>query len=761
MRLREHNLKLKPAKCVFGAKSIRFLGHIVSADGIKVDPSRIEKVKTFPIPKNPSQVRSFHGLVSYNRKFIKDFASIAKPLTPLMGKVNDFRWSSEAQVAFERLRDALIEAPILVHFDPEAELELRTDASSFAIGAVLFQKHQDAKKTGVLLYFSKTLSAAQRNYSATEREALAAFTAITELQHYLYGKRFILVTDHAALSLLKNHKNVHQRLARWVAQLQCYEFEVKYKSGATHLDADCLSRLIDDEPHQETEMQSKYIINALIDSRESQNSVSGMDIHATPEINIKDEQITDQYCLKYLDILRSTNLTESEKAKRARNFVILDDLLYRVQNDIPILVIPTKLRQSVLQSCHDLPLTGHMGFRRTYGSIKCRYYWPRMRRDIKQYVASCPKCQKRKARNIKRQGFTKPLPIAEDIFDTVGIDLINKLPRSYAGYNAILVVTDNLPKFVVTSPLRDEKATSIIFAFYTDFIAKFGCPKIVISDRGLNISSKQTKDFFQLYGIKRHLTSAYHPQSNGQTERYNRTLAASLTMYVDKEQKNWSDYLAPLTFAYNISEHSVTHVPPYELVYGRRPRLPLDNLLNREEFIDPKRPFHDIRSAAALEIMKKAISDSQHANKSRLDAKLKQCEFKIGDLVLFERPTRLRGQVEKLTYLYTGPYKITKKLGDITYELTAESNSSDRVTKRVSHPCSLKKYIPRIAEEDNNQSLEPDFVPKELCEEQPSDPIGLEDNPDSISTVSASEQGDIEIESPQFSPFTPRGSPSQ
>jgi len=209
MRLREHNSELKLAKCVFGAKSIRFLGHIVPADGIKVDPSRIEKIKQFPIPKNPSQVRSFHGLVSYNRKFIKDFASIAKPLTPLMGKVNDSRWSPETQVAFERLRYALVEDPILVHFDPEsAELELRTDTSSLAIGALLFQKHQDAKKTGVLFYFSETLSAAQRNYSATEREALAAFTAITELQHYLYGKRFILVTDHAALSLPKNHKDV-------------------------------------------------------------------------------------------------------------------------------------------------------------------------------------------------------------------------------------------------------------------------------------------------------------------------------------------------------------------------------------------------------------------------------------------------------------------------------------------------------------------------------------------------------------------------
>lgn len=394
-----------------------------------------------------------------------------------------------------------------------------------------------------------------------------------------------------------------------------------------------------------------------------------------------------------------------------------------------------------------------------------------MRKDVKKYVASCSKCQRRKSSNIRRQGYTKPLPIAEDIFDTIGIDLINKLPRSNAGYNTILVITDNLSKYVVTAALKDEKAETITFAIFTNFIARFGCPKIVISDRGLNISGQRSRDFYKLYGIKRHLTSAYHPQSNGQTERFNRTLSASLTMYVEKNQKNWSDYLAALTFAYNITEHSVTNVAPYELIFGRRPRIPLDNLLNRDQFIDPKRPLQDIRSYAALELMKKAISESQQTNKSRLDARLSPNNFNVGDLVLFERPTRVRGQIGKLTYVYTGPYKISRKLGEVTFELVAQPSCTDQKITRVVHPCSLKRYVPRI-EEVIDEAIDPDFVPREPCEltqdQEPNErrvdsdkePEQPENEIDSISTLSAFEtcqaiDSEEEIESPAFEPLTP------
>lgn len=758
-RLREHNLKLNPSKCIFGASKVNFLGHVITASGVEIDSRRIECVKNFPTPRNPSDVRSFHGLCSYNRKFIQNFAHIAKPLTPLMGKPTDFQWTTEAQVAFENLRDALTKAPVLVHFDPEAQHELRTDASSHAIGAILYQKHDEKDRTGIVLYFSRTLNQAQRNYSATERELLAAFTAIMELKHYLYGKRFTLITDHAALSLLRNHKDPHHRLARWVAQLQPYEFDVEYKPGAKNVDADCMSRFIREIP-SETPHQLIQIVRIIsqASSEEGSQTISSLDPNDladfgnlgepseedTPQVDLKAEQREDDYFMKYIRVLESDS-SDEEKSRQARGFTLQDDLLYRVKGeDKFLLCIPPRRRAAVLLACHDAPLAGHLGFSRVYSFIKSRYFWPKMRRDIKKYVISCPKCQKRKVQNKRTQGYIHPLPIAENIFDIIGIDLITKLPRTYNGYNTILVCTDNLSKFVVTAPLRNETAPAIIHAFFNHVVAVHGCPKLVISDRGPNISGEESRDFFRLFGIKRNLTSSYHPQSNGQTERFNRTLAASLTMFVEKNQRDWSDFLQAMTFAYNISEHSVTRATPFELVFGRRPRIPLDNLLNREDFIDPTRPEPGMLSSAAVNLMKELITQNQQKNKRRLDARLAPSTFNEGDLVVVERPTRIKGTAGKLTYSHVGPYRIRRKISDLSFEI---ANIKGRAGVSVIHPCHLRKFIPRECDVAD-PIIRPDFVPREN--------VDTRDRDSETETVSADEREDEDIESPQFEPLTPQ-----
>lgn len=771
-RLKEHNLKLKPSKCIFGVESVHFLGHVISARGIEIDPRRIQDVKNFPTPKNPSDVRSFHGLCSYNRKFIQGFADIAKPLTHLMGKPTDFKWTPEAQSAFEQLRDALIKAPILVHFNPEADHELRTDASSYAIGAVLWQKYLDPHQTGPVLYYSKTLTSAQRNYSATERELHAAYKAITELQHYLYGKKFTLVTDHAALSLLRNHKDPHQRLARCVAKLQGYEFDVVYKKGSNHLDADCMSRLVNDIAPREPclDVEQAMGIVRTISSINSQGNEQEQPLEEVPEIDTFAEQRDDPFCKRYISILESETITPSEKAKKARNFVIQEDgLLYRVKNDVLFLLcVPEKRRSAILLSCHDVPIAGHLGFSRSYGLASSRYYWPKMRRDIKSHVASCNQCQRRKISNTRRQGYAQPLPIAEDVFDTIGIDLITKLPKSRTGHNTILVCTDNLSKYVIAVPLKNEKADTIISALFNQLIAKHGCPKVVISDRGTNLIGQKSSDFFRLFGIKRQLTSAYHPQSNGQTERFNRTLAVSLTMYVHNNQKDWSDFVPALAFAYNISVHSITQVTPYELVFNRKPRLPIDNLMNRNEFVNPSNLQPNAVSDAAKMLMRRLISENQQANKRRLDARRSAPRFNEGDLVVVERPTRIKGGAHKLSYTYVGPYKIMQKISDITFKIAPINNPSKLA---VLNSYILRKFIPRTSNVAD-EFVDPNFIPREPYDQQVDDDSdaesihtddadeGADDGPPILSAVSEDLVGrplsigsDEEEPSPPFSPI--------
>lgn len=713
-RVRQHNLKLKPSKCIFAVKTVQFLGHVIDEKGIHIDERRIEKVKSFPVPRNPSDVRSFHGLCSYNRKFIKGFANIAKPLTPLMGKPTDFAWTSEAQKAFEQLRDSLVRAPTLVHYEPRADHELRTDASSYAIGAVLYQKYDDPNLTGVVLYYSKTLTSTQRNYSATERELLAAFSAITDLKHFLYGKRFTLVTDHAALSLLRNHKDPHQRLARWVAQLQAFEFDVVYKRGAEHLDADCMSRLtLDQAPlgvDVDTE-QGERIIRSICAVNVNNEPAQSEETEEPVESPMRIDQRRDDFCRKIIDILESTALTDDEKLRKAKGFTLQDDgILYKVCDGRFTVVIPERRRPRILLNCHDAPFGAHLGFSRTYAKIKSRFYWPKLRKDVKKHVTTCDKCQRRKANNTRKQGLIKPLPIAEDVFDTVGVDLITKLPVS-KGYNGILVCTDNLSKYVVTVPLRNEETETFITAFFNFFIAKHGCPKLVISDRGSNLKSKMAQDFFELYGIKRQMTSPYHPQSNGQTERFNRTLAAALTMYVSESQQEWSSYLQAMTFAYNISEHSVTRVSPYELVFNRRPRLPIDNTMERHEFVDPDQPAPSALSTAAMQLMKGYILDSQRKNKARLDTNRIPCTYKVGDLVVVERPTRCRDGVGKLNFSYVGPYKIMRKISDLNFEIV---NLKGPLKTFVVHPAIIKRYHERTSDvADQRPSEEQQVVPQQ------------------------------------------------
>jgi len=213
-RLRMHNLKLKPSKCAFGQDSVKFLGHQISARGIDVDPAPIECIAKLWPPRNPTEVRSFHGLRSYNWKFIKNIADLAKPLIPLIGKDSEFSWSDDAQRAFETLKNTLLKAPTLVHYNPDAKHELRTDASACSIGAILCQKHDDKDQTGVVTYYSETLNRTLSRYSGTERELLAAFKAVLALKHYLLGREFTLVTNHAALSSLRNDRDPHLRLAR-------------------------------------------------------------------------------------------------------------------------------------------------------------------------------------------------------------------------------------------------------------------------------------------------------------------------------------------------------------------------------------------------------------------------------------------------------------------------------------------------------------------------------------------------------------------
>ncbi|GFT92610.1 retrovirus-related Pol polyprotein from transposon 17.6 [Trichonephila clavipes] len=252
--LQEAGLKLNSKKCLFAAQEVKILGHHVSSNGVRPDPDKIKAVRNFPTPKNIHDIRSFLGLCSYFRRFIKGFCYLAEPLQSLLKRGVEFHWGPEEVEAFNSLKKALTSDPVLGMYDERASTEIHTDASGYGIGAVLVQIQNNVEK--VIAYASRTLTRAEKNYSTTERECLAIVWATNKFRPYIFGKHFTVVTDHHSLCWLMNLKDPSGRLARWALRLQEHDFDVKYKTGKKHSDADALSR---NPVEEETETPDKFL----------------------------------------------------------------------------------------------------------------------------------------------------------------------------------------------------------------------------------------------------------------------------------------------------------------------------------------------------------------------------------------------------------------------------------------------------------------------------------------------------------------------
>ncbi|GFQ68546.1 retrovirus-related Pol polyprotein from transposon 297 [Trichonephila clavata] len=239
-KLKEAKLKLNPSKCNLFRHEVNYLGHIISADGVRTDPQKVSAVKDWRRPKNVHELRSFLGLCTYYRRFVKGFSSIARPLHRLTENKQKFLWTDECEEAFNSLKAALTSSPILVYPDPEKQFILDTDASHESVGAVLSQEINGQEH--VIAYWSKCLSKPERNYCVTRKELLAIVKAVENFHSYLYGRKFLLRTDHASLTWLLNFKNTEGQIARWIQKLEEYDFEIKHRKGSLHGNADALSR---------------------------------------------------------------------------------------------------------------------------------------------------------------------------------------------------------------------------------------------------------------------------------------------------------------------------------------------------------------------------------------------------------------------------------------------------------------------------------------------------------------------------------------
>ncbi|GBM53839.1 Retrovirus-related Pol polyprotein from transposon 297 [Araneus ventricosus] len=337
----------------------------------------------------------------------------------------------------------------------------------------------------------------------------------------------------------------------------------------------------------------------------------------------------------------------------------------------------------------------HLGFAKTYDRIRRKYCWPGLYGSVRRYVSHCRECQRRNSPPQLPSGQLHPIKPPDIPFNKIGVDLLGRFPITRNGNRWIIVRTDYLTRSTVTKALPTAEATEIAKFLVEEIILKHGAPREMISDRGRSFLSNLVKDINQLCQTSHLLTTAYHPQTNGLTERFNKTLADMLSMYVDVEQRNWDTILPFVTFAYNSAKQDTTGFSPFFLVHGRDIETPLDVILphDTENHADNYVQQLITRAEEARQLAKLHVLDAQAVDKRRYDERHRPVNYNVGDLVWVFTPVQKVGLSEKLLRRYFGPYRITRRLSDVTYEVQSiEVNSIRQSKKDIVHVLRLKSY---------------------------------------------------------------------
>ena len=742
-RLRKANLTLKISKCEFATTSVSYLGHTISKDGIAVDPAKTKVIREFPTPRHANDVRSFLGMCNFFRKFIPKFAHIANPLNQLLRKDAKFQWTDACQEAFDTLKQKLVEPPVLAFADLSLSFQLSTDSSNHAIGYVLEQKDEHGRPRAIA-YGGRSLRGSEIAWSISDKECLAVIEGIKAYHHYLANDHFDVYTDHIALKWLQSIKQTTGRLARWSLMLQGYNFTIHHRPGKKNTVADALSRREYKEKSEETdsdEFEKENILTVhtevpeskweeytfTYDTEASKTAETFTEIPNFPETPTLENEIQDQLvaevtdlrtmqrecpdCVPMIKYLEDDELPDNVRhAKRitveADNYITDDGILYHLyyrrakglpkpERLIKQLVVPRPLRAQALQAYHDLLIGGgHQGFERTYHSLRNKYYWPKMYRDVYEHVHSCIECQQAKSKPSVTPAPLHPLPIA-DIFSRWHMDFQGPLTTSDQGYKHILVITDSFSKWCEAIPTKTQEAKEVAEVLYRDIFTRYGAPHTLVSDRGRNFMSTLVQALCTLFDIKRVHTSSYHPQTNSAVERMNSVIAQSIRTYGKLDQKNWPDLLPGIMMAYRATPATQsTHLSPYFMVFGREMNLPFDI----EWIPKPNMPFtaqkHLEKVLDNLEnartIASKNMEKAQVRYKKYYDQKAKEPKFSPGDRVWLYNIKVPIGLSKKLHRKWTGPFYITQMGPNHTYKLRQCSDNKE--VKSLTHANRLKMF---------------------------------------------------------------------
>jgi hypothetical protein len=768
-QLEHHRLFLKPTKCKWMVDEVEFLGHRIragpSGTEIAATHDKVEAVRVWPVPRTVTELRSFLGFVNYYREHIDNFARIAVPLTERTkvgehGKALPLVWTNVEQAAFDALKQALCNAPTLAVADDSKPFILHTDASEFAIGAVLSQNGPDAKPKPVG-YMSRKLSGAQLNWTVYEKELFAVISALQHWSMHLMGtsETVVVYTDHASLQYLLRQPKLTARQSRWSALLSSYNIELRYVQGKVNSAADALSRRPDhdDGPEQRQLTMSSIAKSQLLGGLDQEAAtINSATVKASMDLLVLLEEIRKGYA-------------EDEDCGRLLanpeqfHYQLREGLLIR-HGDSGGIYVPNvpRLRTALLREAHDAATSGHMGVMKTHERLAQDFYWPRMRKDVNDYVASCSQCLANKPSNTKPAGLLMPIE-PQCKAHTITMDFIGPLPRTARNKDYILVIVDKFTKRAWYVPTKQRVTGREVAGLVFDTVVRHqGLPRVIISDRDPRFTGAFWRALWSRCGTKLAMSTAYHPQSDGQTERQNRTLEETLRAYVNKRGSDWDLHLGTAELAYNSATHAVTKLSPIKLDGGIDARLPInlaasgagsDENMDVDEFL----ARHEQNYVHAIARMDSAQQrQAAYANQHR-----RAEQYAVGDKAwLSTANLRIRGRhPSKLAARFLGPFEVTRVLGDVNVELRLPAHWSIHPRFHVSR---LRKHREndedRFPGREEMDQLVEDIVVEDEEHEQPDD----EDELDDVAEVTEGDSGEEDagpVPSPAPAPAPERSPP--
>jgi len=683
-RLRDAGLQADIKKSEFKVTRTKYLGFIVSVEGIEVDPEKTAVVRNWQAPSTVKGVQGFLGFCNFYRRFITEYGRIARPLNTLTHKGTVYKWTAQCQEAFDKLKQAMLSAPILRYYDPGLPTIVETDASNGVVAGVLSQQDPQTDLWHPVAFFSKTMQPAELNYDIHDKEMLAIILSLGEWRAELEGLQdapFLIYSDHRALEYFMTTKKLSARQARWAEYLSRYYFKLMYRAGKSNERADALSR-----KYEDTTAQDKVIAAHRTQILLPRNKIDGeviRDLQLAPIDGFMSpaQEETTYDSIRLMDKLLSENRespTLEELRAKAKNekedtWQLQDGLLLRYGKlYVPdsMLTPEMPLRTALIKEAHAQPMMGHPGRAKLRQLLQARYYWPNQGKDIDQYRDNCHTCRRAHVPRDKKPGLLHPLPVPDRPWQHVSVDF-KKCPESKNKHNMVAIFVDRLGKRPITIPVRDTiTAKELAPLFLTHVVRHVGIPETVVSDRGPQFISDFWNEFCKRIGTKLKLSTANHPQTDGQTEIVNQYFDQRLRPYVNYYQDDWDEWVSMVDYQQAALWHETTGQSPFLTEKGYEPRTSFDwetqvqsatpkEKLNREEAKAFVTRLHDSWQRAKDNMARSQERYAAQANKHR-----RPVDFGVGDKVWVttkywknDRPSR------KLANQMEGPYEILEQVG--------------------------------------------------------------------------------------------------